>query len=113
MRLLLVYNPNARLARLVPQEALVEELRGLGAEVELGLAYDTPEAVAITLDALRAGFNRVVAAGGDGTARASITALAVPSPRSPLASSPWGRVTSSPQRLAFVRVNGARPAEWR
>lgn len=76
MRLLLVYNPNARLALRVRPQQLMDELRGLGAEIQLAIAKESAEADALTRKALSAGVDRVVVAGGDGTVSAVIDALA-------------------------------------
>ncbi len=75
MRLLLVHNPGSRLARRVPRDALVACLEAAGAEV-LDLLPDGPDAVpSAVAEAARAGADRVVVAGGDGTIHPVLQAL--------------------------------------
>ncbi|MCD6351405.1 MAG: diacylglycerol kinase family lipid kinase [Armatimonadetes bacterium] len=76
MRLFLVYNPRARLARRVSAQALGEELTRLGAEVQLCEAGEGDEALRAAQQAVKAGVDRIVVAGGDGAVHAVLPALA-------------------------------------
>jgi YegS/Rv2252/BmrU family lipid kinase len=105
MRLLLVYNPNARLAKRVGPYELAQELRRLGAEVEIACTISSEETVAITAQAVESGINRVVAAGGDGTISAVIDALALT--QVPLAVIPLGTGN------VLAAEAGLRTGRWR
>ncbi|MCX7598953.1 MAG: diacylglycerol kinase family protein [Armatimonadetes bacterium] len=76
MRVLLVYNPYARLARRAPVAAIEAELRRLGADVEAACAQDHSEGEAAAQSAVAAGVERVIVAGGDGTVNAVLAPLA-------------------------------------
>jgi diacylglycerol kinase (ATP) len=74
MRVCLVYNPRARLARRVRRAEVVAELRALGAEVEEApVGEGTAAAVR---EAVGRGCERVVVAGGDGTVASVLAGVA-------------------------------------
>lgn len=105
MRVFLVYNPHARLAGRVGASSLRRELTSLGAEVHLVEATDVSETAQMTHEAVRAGFDRVVAAGGDGTISA-VTAGLAHTPV-PLAIIPLGTGN------VLAEEAGLKPGRWR
>ena len=104
MRLLVVYNPNARLAGRCSPKLLEEELRRLGADVELVVSAEEEVAREATRQALSEGVGRVVVAGGDGTVSAAIDALA--GTQVPLAVVPLGTGN------VLAEEAGLRPGAW-
>jgi diacylglycerol kinase family enzyme len=105
MRLLLVYNPRSRLSLRVPREALLRCLEAEGAEV-LDLTTDSADAVpAVIAEAARAGCDRVVVAGGDGTVSPALQVL--PGAGLALAVIPLGTGNVLAEEL------GLRTGDWR
>jgi len=105
MRVLLVYNPQARLARRAPMEAIETELRRLGAEVEAVRAPNGHAGRAVAESAAVRGFERVIVAGGDGTVNAVLASLA--GTQVVLAVIPLGTGNVLAQEI------GLRPGDWR
>lgn len=105
MRVLLVYNPSARLARRAPVEAIEAELRRLGAAVEAICAPDDCEGQAAVSSAVAAGFERVIVAGGDGTVNGVLGCLA--GTQIVLAVVPLGTGNVLAQEI------GLQPGDWR
>ncbi len=104
MRLLLVYNPNARMAGRCSPKLLEEELRRLGAQVEVVVSAEEEVARDATRKAVAEGVDRVVVAGGDGTVSAAIDALA--GKQTPLAVIPLGTGN------VLAEEAGLKPGAW-
>lgn len=105
MRVLLVYNPRARLARRAPVKAIEAELQRLGADVEAVCAADDSEGRAAASSAVARGFDRVIVAGGDGTVNAVLASLAGTQVVLGVVSLGTGNV--------LAEEIGLRPGDWR
>ncbi len=105
MRLLIIYNPAAGQRRRRRFEAVMQALAAQGAAVTLQATTRRGDAEAFAREAVTGGYDRVVAAGGDGTINEAINGLA--GSDTPLAIVPLGTANVLAAEIGL----GGRPAD--